>query len=58
MIDFVTKKRISEALIFLPATTLDELGEETQGLAHRYAWQHAGMARFKTSLLYQSFIGE
>lgn len=39
-------------------TKRDKLREETQGLAHRYAWQHAAMAGFKTSLLYQSFIGE
>lgn len=65
-VDFVTKKMISEALIFLPniavqktiVATLDSLSEETQGIASLYERKIAALEALKKSLLHQAFSGQ
>ena len=64
-VDFVTKKMISEALIYRPSTaeqkrivaTLDSLREETQRLEFLYQHKLAALATLKKSLLHQAFTG-
>jgi type I restriction enzyme S subunit len=64
-VDFVTKKMISEALIYLPTiaeqkTTvaiLDDLREETQRLASLYERKLTALSALKQSLLHQAFTG-
>ena len=65
-VDFVTKKMISEALIWLPSvgeqkrivSTLDSLRTETQGLEFIYRHKLAALDELKKSLLHQAFTGE
>ena len=65
-VDFVTKKMISEALIFIPAiaeqktivASLDALREETQRLANLYERKLTALEALKQSLLHQAFTGQ
>jgi type I restriction enzyme S subunit len=65
-VDFVTKKMISEALVYLPDTAeqteivakLDSLSAETQRLATIYERKLAALDDLKKSLLHQAFSGE
>ena len=64
-VDFVTKKMISEALIYLPSiaeqkrivATLDSLRKETQRLESIYQQKLAALGELKKSLLHQAFSG-
>ncbi len=65
-VDFVTKKMISEALIYLPSlaeqkqivATLDSLREETQRLESLYQRKLAALDELKKSLLHRAFSGQ
>jgi type I restriction enzyme S subunit len=64
-VDFVTKKMISEALIYLPNKTeqeqivakLDSMREETQHLESIYRQKLDALETLKKSLLHQAFSG-
>ena len=65
-VDFVTKKMISEALIYVPilaeqeqiVAVLDSLREETQRLESLYQRKLAALDELKKSLLQQAFSGQ
>jgi type I restriction enzyme, S subunit len=65
-VDFVTKKMISEALIYLPSTLeqielvgkLDSLREETQQIESIYQQKLAALDALKKTLLDQAFTGQ
>ena len=64
-VDFVTKKMISEALIYLPsiaeqkeiAAIYDALRKETQRLARLYEQKLEALESFKKSILHEAFTG-
>jgi type I restriction enzyme S subunit len=65
-VDFVTKKMISEALIYLPSTLeqtevvgkIDSLREEVLSLESLYQRKLAALEELKKSLLHQVFTGQ